>query len=200
MRRNMNKIFYIMGKSATGKDTIYSKILQKCDWLKPIVLYTTRPMRDNEIDGITYHFCDSKRIEKLAEMGRVIESRTYNTDIGDWTYATVYNFESGVNYISIGTLQSFIMLKEYFQKNMEFKVVPIYLEVSDRTRIERAVNRENNQSNPNYKELCRRFLKGVDDFSPERIEEAGINKIYITEDSEECLIEIMKTINNIEKE
>ena len=196
----MNKIFYIMGKSATGKDTIYSKILQKCDWLKPIVLYTTRPMRDNEIDGITYHFCDSKRIEKLAEMGRVIESRTYNTDIGDWTYATVYNFESGVNYISIGTLQSFIMLKEYFQKNMEFKVVPIYLEVSDRTRIERAVNRENNQSNPNYKELCRRFLKGVDDFSPERIEEAGINKIYITEDSEECLIEIMKTINNIEKE
>jgi len=189
-----------MGKSATGKDTIYSKILQKCDWLKPIVLYTTRPMRNGEIDGITYHFCDNKRIEELTEMGRVIESRTYNTDKGDWTYATVYNFKSGVNYISIGTLQSFIMLKRYFQKSMEFKVVPIYLEVSDRTRIERAVNRENNQSNPNYKELCRRFLKDVDDFSPERIEEAGINKIYITEDSEECFIEIMKNINNIEKE
>jgi len=101
--------------------------------------------------------------------------------------------------MGIGTLQSFIMLKEYFSKNKKFKVVPIYLEVSDRTRIERAVNRENNQSNPNYKELCRRFLKDVDDFSPERIKEAGINRIYLIEDLEECLIEVIRTIKNIER-
>lgn len=45
----MGKIFYIMGKSASGKDRIYS-ILSKDEslGLKRLVLYTTRPIRAGE--------------------------------------------------------------------------------------------------------------------------------------------------------
>ena len=53
----MGKIFYIMGKSSSGKDTIYSRLLQdEAMQLKKIILYTTRPMREGEQDGREYHF------------------------------------------------------------------------------------------------------------------------------------------------
>ena len=42
----MGKIFYIMGKSSSGKDTIYKKLLGDRELeLRNIILYTTRPMR-----------------------------------------------------------------------------------------------------------------------------------------------------------
>ena len=55
----MGKIFYILGKSSTGKDTIYKRILNdKSLGLESVVLYTTRPIRDGEIPDVTYHFVD----------------------------------------------------------------------------------------------------------------------------------------------
>ena len=51
----MGKIFCVMGKSATGKDTIFQKLLDKLD-LKRIIPYTTRPIRDGEVSGREYHF------------------------------------------------------------------------------------------------------------------------------------------------
>lgn len=51
----MGKIFCLMGKSASGKDTIYSRLLKMPELtLKKVIPYTTRPMRQGEIDGDTY--------------------------------------------------------------------------------------------------------------------------------------------------
>ena len=85
----MGKIFCVMGKSASGKDTIYSRLLENEKLsLKRIVPYTTRPMRDVEEDGKTYHFCDEAKVQKLDEMGKIIELREYNTVYGIWKYFT----------------------------------------------------------------------------------------------------------------
>ena len=54
----MSGIFYIMGKSATGKDKVYRQIKEDYPQLEPIVLYTTRPMRERESEGEEYHFID----------------------------------------------------------------------------------------------------------------------------------------------
>ena len=48
----MSKIFYIMGKSSSGKDTIYKKIREKLPQLRRITPYTTRPIREGETDGV----------------------------------------------------------------------------------------------------------------------------------------------------
>ena len=50
----MGKIFYIMGKSASGKDTIYKELIEKMPKFHSIVPYTTRPMREGEKDGVEY--------------------------------------------------------------------------------------------------------------------------------------------------
>ena len=87
------KIIYIMGKSSAGKDTIYKILKEKID-VKPYVLYTTRPIRTGEKNGIDYNYLTNEEMEQYSqeENSKVIESRTYNTVYGPWTYATtLYN-------------------------------------------------------------------------------------------------------------
>ncbi len=57
----MGKIFYLMGKSSSGKDTIYKELIQKFPKMKRIVLYTTRPRREGERDGVEYFFTDEEK-------------------------------------------------------------------------------------------------------------------------------------------
>ena len=44
----MGKIYYIMGKSASGKDTIYKRLIKELPELGIVRMYTTRPIRDGE--------------------------------------------------------------------------------------------------------------------------------------------------------
>ena len=45
-----------MGKSASGKDTVYKELLRRFPELKTYVMYSTRPKREGEQDVVTYHF------------------------------------------------------------------------------------------------------------------------------------------------
>lgn len=184
----MNRIFYIMGKSSSGKDTIYNRIRSE-ENLLPVVLYTTRPMRENEENGREYHFVDRACFDKMKSEGKVIEERIYNTIHGEWIYFTSkdsIDIEKG-NCIGIGTLESYVKIKEHFGE----AVVPIYIEVEDGLRLARAVERERLQTNPKYAELCRRFLADSSDFSEEKLKEAGISRRFSNEgEIEECIDEI----------
>ena len=63
----MGKIFCVMGKSASGKDTIYNKILQDDSlMLSRIIPYTTRPIRDGETQDKDYHFCNEEDVKRLS--------------------------------------------------------------------------------------------------------------------------------------
>ena len=101
----MSKIFYLMGKSASGKDTIYKEVKERIPELKTIVIYTTRPIREGEREGVEYHFVDEARLQELQEVDKVIELRAYNTVHGVWKYFTVDDgqFDADDNYIAIGT-------------------------------------------------------------------------------------------------
>ena len=188
----MGKIYYVMVKSATGKDTIYSKLYEESTKIKKIVLYTTRPPREGEENGIDYNFVTKEKLEEFKRSNTLIEMRTYKTMYGDWSYATVDDGQIKLesrNYLIIGTLESYKKIVEYFGSN---KVVPIYLTVDDRIRLQRALNRENMQENPRYDEMCRRYLADEEDFSEEKLKEAGITKFYVNENLRECLDEIEK--------
>ena len=173
----MGKIFYMMGKSSSGKDTIFEKIIQKKELeLHQIVLYTTRPARANETDGVQYHFVDEARLLELQKAGKVIELRAYQVVGGVWKYFTVDDEQTDLknkNYLAIGTLVSYKKLRDYYG---EEKLVPIYIEVENGERLARALERERGQNQPNYDELCRRFLADNADFSEENLTRAGIKK------------------------
>lgn len=171
----MNRIYYIMGKSSSGKDTIYKRLLNEQDFT-PIVLYTTRPMRENEEDGREYHFVERSRFEQMERQGEVIEKRIYNTIHGEWIYFTSkssISLENG-SCLGIGTLESYLGIRKYYGDI----VVPIYIEVDDGIRLMRAIQREQQETAPKYAELCRRFLADSEDFSEDKLKAAGIEKRF----------------------
>ena len=103
----MGRIFYLMGKSASGKDTMYRELLNLFP-MKTLVLYTTRPMRSGEVEGKTYYYTDKKGFLALQEQGKVIEYRSYNTVHGEWIYATVddgsIDLSGEADYLLIGAV------------------------------------------------------------------------------------------------
>ena len=184
-----------MGKSSSGKDTIYKKLLQNSELkLRRIVSYTTRPIREGEREGIEYHFTDVERMHLLEEQGKIIECRAYDTIHGIWYYYMVKDSQidlTNKDYLVIGTLESYIKIRDYFGIN---KVVPIYIDLDDGERLTRALEREKTQREPKYEELCRRFLADCQDFSCDKLKEAGITKFYINDNLEKCLNEIEQDI------
>lgn len=191
----MGKIFFVMGKSASGKDTIYHRLAVNLDFnFKHIVGYTTRPMRENEVNGKEYFFVDEKELANIERQGRVIEKRGYDTVNGIWYYFTVDDGSIDLdkeNYLLIGTLESYKKLCKYFGQK---KVVPIYIEVEDSSRLIRAMEREKLQKQPQYREMCRRFVADSEDFSEEKIDVAGIKKRYQNTDLEMCYYQIIEDI------
>ena len=191
----MGKMIYLIGKSSTGKDTLYKHLLnwKECP-LETVVLYTTRPVRDHETDGEEYHFTDEDGYQRLCAEGKVIEARTYQTFYGPWRYFTVDDGSIDLNknnYLVIGTLESFRKTADYFTRE---KVLPVYIEVEDGVRLERAIQRERQQETPKYEEMCRRFLADAEDFSEEKLKEAGIVCRFENDCLETCLQKIKKYI------
>lgn len=194
------KIIYIMGKSSAGKDTIYKILKEKID-VKPYVLYTTRPIRTGEKEGVDYNYLTDEEMKQYFqdENSKVIESRTYNTVYGPWTYATILDnqFSSEKDLLMTGTLESYNALLKYFQNKKNIEIIPIYIEVDDGVRLERALKREREQSNPKYIELCRRFIADSQDFSEENINKSGIKKRFQNNKLDDCVNEIVDYIGKI---
>ena len=163
----MGKIFCVMGKSASGKDTIYNKILQDDSlMLSRIIPYTTRPIRDGETQDKDYHFCNEEDVKRLSAQGRIIELREYNTVYGVWKYFTVNDDDIDLrckSYLTVGTLESYTKIRDYFGSD---KVLPIYVE------------------------MCRRFLADASDFSEDKLREAGITHRFVNDDMDTVLAEI----------
>ncbi len=191
----MGRIYYIMGKSATGKDTIYKEVLKQRPDLKTIVMYTTRPIREGETDGIEYHFRTIPEMETIKNSGKIIELRMYQTVYGPWYYFTMddgqFDLKSETNYLMIGTLESYEKMLRYFGQDA---IVPLYIEVPDGIRLQRAVARESAQKKPNYKETCRRYLADEDDFAEENLARLGIVTRYQNLELDMCLKTVLDDI------
>jgi len=188
----MGKIFLLMGKSTSGKDTIYRNLIEDEKlFLKKVVPYTTRPQRSGETDGVQYFFKTEEEYQDLKKNGQIIEERTYHTNYGEWRYFTVDDGQidlSDGDYLVIGTLESYCYISDYFGKE---NVVPLLIDVEARIRLERAMKREGKQENPRYDEMCRRFLADEEDFSEDKLKAAGIDTRFPNNDKiEDCISSI----------
>ena len=191
----MNKIIYLMGKSASGKDTVYRELLKRFPGFRRLIPCTTRPRREGERDGEEYRFVTEEQLDAFEKSGKLVEKRVYETVAGPWIYATVdweeTDAESESAVIGIGTLESYLKLRSYYGAE---RMLPVYIEVDDGTRLQRALDREKQQKNPNYAELCRRFLADQQDFSEEKLREAGILKRYRNDELPNCLARIAEDV------
>ena len=191
----MGNIFCVMGKSSSGKDTIYKKLKEEYKNLLPITMYTTRPIRNGEHEGVEYYFVSNEKFNEMKCENKVIEYRTYDTVHGPWTYFTADDGQINLdkeNYLVIGTLKSYQSIKEFFGED---NVTGIYVEVDDGIRLQRALKREMQEEHPKYEEMCRRFLADQEDFSEENLKSCEFEKRFENNNLHECIEEIKCFIN-----
>lgn len=191
----MGKLFCLLGKSASGKDALYTKLLkdESLD-LKAFVGFTTRPRRKGEENGREYFFTSEEEMRAFERAGKLIEKRVYHTFYGDWFYYSVDSEAADLkkyDYLCLGTLESFNALRNWYGKE---KVIPLYIEVEDGERLSRALKRERAQKEPGYEEMCRRFLADSRDFSEENLKAAGITRRFENQDLEACKEELAQEI------
>lgn len=184
-----------MGKSATGKDTIFRELMEQLeDKVKMVVLYTTRPMRTGERQGVEYRFVTKEQRDRMYQQGKIIEERVYKTVLGDWNYFTADDGQIDLtkhSYMMISTLEGYESLVMHFGQE---QVVPVYIEVEDGQRLQRALLREQKQASPKYEEMCRRFLADQEDFKEENLNRLHIGKRYMNYDKEQCKKDILSDI------
>jgi len=75
----------ITGKSASGKDYLRNKMVQK--GYKYCIPYTTRPIRENEKNGIDYHFIDENTFKTMIDTNSFYYFESFN----EWFYGITYN-------------------------------------------------------------------------------------------------------------
>ena len=77
----------LIGKTASGKDAIRNELKTKYGFTKAVG-YTTRPIREGEIDGDTYYFISNEEFEEKKNAGFFSEWKEYETVQGKWCYGT----------------------------------------------------------------------------------------------------------------
>ena len=151
-------IIAIMGKSASGKDSLLKALLQEPQFkeAKSIISCTTRPIRN----GTDYHFLTNEQFTNLVLSNRMLEATVFN----DWCYGTSIDSlsTSGIN---IGVFNPEGC--EALRQNENITLCLIYVEATDKTRLLRSLNRE---KNPDCHEIVRRFNADEMDFCEEEIE------------------------------
>jgi len=183
----MSKLFCIVGKSASGKNTVFNKILEDIDInITPIIPYTTRPIREGEVDGIHYNFVSERQMKEFEERGLVLVSTDFMSVCGRWFYFTVVSNESlKKNCLTITTPEG---LRQIIHKLGSEKVVIILVEADDLIRLNRSIARTAIEKTPNYSEVCRRFLSDENDFKDIHSEVSGLLHVSIdaNQDIDEC--------------
>lgn len=161
------KLITLTGGQGVGKDFILQACLQQIDSLTPIISHTTRPIRQGEIEGINYHFINTKTATEMLNNNEFIETRQYYVANKEtWLYGIhkdEIDLDSNNNYIAIVDLQGLKKIEKYLEKNnCRNKLTSIYIDADYQKRLLRALNREGDMTNTQVLEVVRRLQDDIE--------------------------------------
>ena len=181
----MKKMIILAGKSASGKDTVKQEMLRLNPSLHNVITSTTRPKRDYEQNGVDYFFyTDSEMANKIMDL-QMAEAVSFN----GWVYGTEYNqiLDDKIN-LGIYNLEGADILSD----DPEIDAFVVYLECSDKVRLLRSLNRE---QNPDVKELIRRYQTDEKDFEGAHSYADLVVDTHYSDSAAEIAIKIIRYAN-----
>lgn len=153
----MSKIIVaLIGKAGAGKDTVAKELAAANPHWHTIVSCTTRPKREGEEEGVNYYYLTDEEFQNKLEQGDLLEATCFN----NWHYGTLKSsLQEGIN-IGVFNPEGFDSLTT-FEKNEEIILFGYLIIASDKIRMLRQLNREND---PDITEICRRYFADEKDF------------------------------------
>ena len=166
---NKIKVIALYGKSGAGKDALLQTTMKLAGAeLNEIVSCTTRPPRQGEVNHVNYHFVSHEEFTQMVLNGDMLEA----TEFRSWWYGTpLLSLDSNKVNIGVFNPAGMVAIKE----DSRLDVIPIKVEASDKTRLLRQLNRE---ENPDVAEIIRRFRTDEKDFREYEMEHEE-NVFYI---------------------
>ena len=131
-------IYIITGPSGVGKNTIINELSNHLDFYFS-VSHTTRPRRENEVNGKDYYFITEEEFENLIKSDQMIEYEQY----GDFYYGTSREELSNDSSIIILDLEVNGATKLLGENN---KFNGIFIDIDDYELIKRLKNRGHDES------------------------------------------------------
>jgi guanylate kinase len=131
MENKEHILICLMGKTASGKDTLANKLCERTG-LRQVISYTTRERRTNE--GNTHIFISDEEYQALESSGQIAAF----TQIGPYKYCCTINqlYENDIYVIDPIGVQH---LRELNLPNL--RLVTVYVNTPDDIRKERALNK-----------------------------------------------------------
>ena len=151
----MYKIIALIGEAGCGKDTILKEVLAAAPTtFNEIISCTTRPPREGEVEGVNYFFIDTEEFTYKVLNYEMIEATSFN----GWFYGTSYDaLRSDIPNIGVFNPDGIRVLQG--RPDIELTVYKVVC--TDKTRLLRQLNRENN---PSVDEIIRRYKTDKEDF------------------------------------
>ena len=149
-------IIVLVGKTASGKTTVANELCKNHGY-KRIITYTTRPMRENEVQDVDYHFISDEQFNEMVENNEFTEYKRYNTAHGVWSYGSVVTYEQEISddyYVIILTPQGLRDLSKKMSRYIAF-----YLNVSLESQLERLKKRGDEEQ-----QIIKRLQNDAKDF------------------------------------
>ena len=145
-----NKLFCILGKSASGKTTILNEVLSKLD-IPVLISQTTRPPRDNEIDGVDYKFVTMNTFDNDYKNEDILEYDCFRLDSirQTWVYYTKKSDLLLPNTSQIKIVSPTGLAQLMSNKELRDNIVSIYIDCPDRLRQKRYLTRSLSPDNMN---------------------------------------------------
>ena len=147
----------VVGESGSGKTSLVNAFCEKHPEYKRVVTYTTRPMREGEVDGVDYNFVSVDQFKKMIEENKFVEHNMYR----GWYYGTSLD---GVNWsldnvIAVLTPAGLRELMRTAKGSHNMTLVSVYLDVDRRSRLIKMLERGDD-----IEEAYRRNLSDVGQF------------------------------------
>ena len=149
-------IIVLVGKTASGKTTVANELCKNHGY-KRIITYTTRPMRENEVQDVDYHFISDEQFNKMVENNEFTEYKRYNTAHGVWSYGSVITSEQELSddyYVIVLTPQG---LRDLSKKISQY--IAFYLNISFESQLERLKKRGDEEQ-----QIIKRLQNDAKDF------------------------------------
>lgn len=153
----MIKVLILFGPSGSGKDTLLTEALKRIPNLHKPIFYTTRPMREGEVNGVNYNFVSKEEFEAKLLNNEFLEAAVFN----GWGYASsLDNFdEQKVNIVALDGERAGLIAENLGSKG---PCKCFFIKAKDKTRLLRQLKRE---ENPNVDEIIRRYESDKKDYA-----------------------------------
>ena len=130
-------IVMIVGKTSSGKDTIMRYIKENYGFLD-VCSYATRPMRNNETDGVEHHFVSKEKLHEIMETKDIVAYTKF--PITEHEYCSTWDDLKG-------EFNTYIINPDgirWFEENVDIEELyhySIYVDLDEETIISRALAR-----------------------------------------------------------